>query len=64
MRLAAEARTERKRMKELRARITIARRAVAQAGEMLEPLGPIPEGWRQLVADMAALTTAARRVPL
>ena len=62
VRLAAEARTERKRMKELRARITIARRAVAQAGEMLEPLGPIPEGWRQLVTDMAALTAAARRV--
>jgi len=62
VRLAAEARTERNRMKELRGRITMARRAIRQAGEMLEALGPMPEGWRQLAIDIAALTSAARRV--
>src|SRR5271156_3598505 len=48
VRLAAEARTERNHMKELRGRITMARRAICQAGEMLEALGPMPEGWRHL----------------
>jgi replication initiation protein RepC len=62
VRLAAEARTERNHMKELRGRITMARRAICQAGEMLEALGPMPEGWRQLEIDIAALTRAARRV--
>jgi replication initiation protein RepC len=62
VRLAGEARTERSRMKELRGRITMARRAIRQAGEMLLPLGPMPEGWRQLEMDLAALMAAARQV--
>jgi replication initiation protein RepC len=59
--LAAEARAERNRMKDLRRRVTMARRAIRQTGEMLDELGPMPEGWRQLAADTAALTVAARR---
>ena len=62
VRLAAEARTERNRMKELRGRITMARRAIRQAGEDAGGPGPMPEGWRQLEIDIAALTAAARRV--
>ena len=42
IRLAAEAKVERERMKALRKRVTLARRGVRQAGETLAGLGPCP----------------------
>jgi replication initiation protein RepC len=42
VRLAAEAKIQREHMKALRKRATIARRAIRQAGEALEALGPLP----------------------
>jgi replication initiation protein RepC len=46
IRIAAEAKVERARMKALRKRGTIARRAIRQAGEALEALGPCPRNGR------------------
>ncbi len=63
IRIAAEAKAERDRMKALRQRITIARRGVRQAGELLASLDkPLPVGWRALVQDMADLVKAARHI--
>src|SRR6202012_2805044 len=42
IRLAAEAKTERTRMKALRGRVTLARRAIRQAGETLEAMQALP----------------------
>jgi replication initiation protein RepC len=61
VRLAAEAKVERERMKALRKRATIARRAIRQAGEALEALGPLPPEWARLKAEAADLIMAARR---
>src|ERR1700733_6827908 len=61
IRIAAEARVERERMKALRKRGTIARRAIRQAGETLEALGPLPAEWPRLAAETADLIAAARR---
>jgi replication initiation protein RepC len=61
IRIAAEAKVEREKMKALRKRATIARRAVRQAGEALEALGPLPPEWPPLAAETADLTAAARR---
>jgi replication initiation protein RepC len=61
IRLAAAAKTERDRMKELRRRVTLARRAIRQTGEALAALGPLPASWTQLEADTAALVLAARQ---
>ena len=60
IRLAAEARVERERMKALRKRVTLARRGVRQAGETLAGLGPLPEGWPRLQAETAELVAAAK----
>jgi replication initiation protein RepC len=61
IRLAACAKIERDRMKALRRRVTLARRAIRQAGEALAVLGPLPACWPQLEADTAALIVAARQ---
>ena len=60
IRLAAEAKVERERMKALRKRVTLARRGVRQAGETLAGLGPLPEGWPRLHAETADLVAAAK----
>jgi replication initiation protein RepC len=60
IRIAAEARVERERMKALRRRVTLARRAIRQAGETLAELGPMPEGWPRLQAETADLVAAAK----
>ena len=61
IRIAAEAKVERERMKALRKRGTIARRAIRQAGEALEALGPLPAEWPRLAAETADLIAAGRR---
>jgi len=62
VRIAAAARTERNRSKDCRKRITIARRGIRQAGEMLEGLNvPQPAGWSRLVSETADLIASARR---
>jgi replication initiation protein RepC len=45
VRIAAEARIERNRMRDLRRRATIARRAIRAIGDELAALGQIPAGW-------------------
>jgi replication initiation protein RepC len=60
VRVAAAARVERDRMKGLRRRATLARRAIRQAGEELAAQGCEPEGWRPLEEEVAALTFACR----
>jgi replication initiation protein RepC len=61
VRIAAEAKVERERMKGLRKRATIARRAIRQAGEALEALGPLPPHWPRLKAETADLVAAGRQ---
>ena len=58
--VAAEAKVERERMKALRKRVTIARRAIRQVGQELEALGPLPPDWQRLAAETADLVAAAR----
>jgi len=60
IRVAAEAKVERDRMKALRKRVTLARRGIRQIGETLAGLGPLPEGWPRLQAETAKLVAAAR----
>jgi replication initiation protein RepC len=50
VRIAAEATAERERMRRLRTRATLARRAVTQASEALARLAALPEEWPQLKA--------------
>ena len=61
VRIAAEAKVERGKMKALRKRATLARRAIRQAGEAVEALGPLPPEWPRLAAETTDLTAAARR---
>jgi replication initiation protein RepC len=60
IRIAAEAKAERDRVRGLRKRITLARRAIWQAGETLAALAPLPPSWAQLESDTAQLVVAAR----
>jgi replication initiation protein RepC len=60
VRVAAAARVERDRMKGLRRRATLARRAIRQAGEELAAQGCEPEGWRLLEEEVAVLAIACR----
>lgn len=60
VRIAAAVRAERERMRKLRRRATLARRAIRQAGEELAVQGGEPEGWRALDAETAALAIACR----
>lgn len=63
IRIAAQAKAERDRMKALRQRITIARRAIRQAGELLTALDkPLPVGWSVLVHETAELVKSARHI--
>jgi replication initiation protein RepC len=55
IRIAAEAKAERERMKALRRRATRARRAIWQTGETLAALDALPVAWPQFSADVAAL---------
>jgi replication initiation protein RepC len=59
VRLAANAKAERRCLKELRARVTIARRAIRQAGDMLAALDALPPDWTRLAGEAAALVKAA-----
>ncbi len=62
VRIAAAARTERNRSKDCRKRITIARRSIRQAGEMLAALETgMPDGWSRLAVEAADLVAGARR---
>jgi replication initiation protein RepC len=58
--VAAAARVERERMRKLRRRATLARRAIGQAGEELAAQGAKPEGWRAIEEETAALAVACR----
>jgi replication initiation protein RepC len=61
IRIATEAKAKRDRMKALRQRITIARRGVRQAGELIAALDkPLPAGWSNLVLETAELVRAGR----
>jgi replication initiation protein RepC len=60
IRLAAEARVERERMRGLRKRATCARRAIRQIGETLAALNAVPPEWLQLAAETAALVKLIR----
>jgi replication initiation protein RepC len=59
--LAAAARVERDRMKALRRRVTLARRAVRQAGEALAAGGNLPAAWPSLAAEVSDLVKTARQ---
>ena len=61
VRIAAAARVERERMKELRRRVTLARRAIRQIGEELAALDCVPADWTKLAADVAGLVVTAKR---
>jgi replication initiation protein RepC len=61
IRIAAAAKVERQRMKALRRRATLARRAIRQAGDELVVQGQLPENWAQLDHDVAELALAGRR---
>ena len=60
VRVAAAARVERERMRKLRRRATLARRAIRQAGEELAAQGCEPEGWPLLDEEEAVLAIACR----
>lgn len=60
IRIAAAAKIERDRMKALRRRVTLARRAIRQAADALTALDRLPASWPKLEADAAALLRAAR----
>ena len=60
VRIATAARIERDRMKGLRRRATLSRRAIRQAGEELAAQGCEPEGWRSIEEGVAALALACR----
>jgi replication initiation protein RepC len=60
VRIAAAARVERERMRSLRKRLTIGRRAIRQAGDTLAELGAIPDAWTRLQAETADLVASAR----
>ena len=61
IRIAAEAKAERLRMRSLRKRATRARRAIAQAVETLSRPGPLPPQWPQLAIETADLVAAIRK---
>ena len=61
VRIAGAARLERERMKDLRRRVTLARRAIRQIGEELTALDCVPTDWPKIAADVAALVVTAKR---
>jgi replication initiation protein RepC len=60
IRLAAEAKVERGRMKDGRRRATLARRAIRQIGEQLVELDRLPSGWERMEGEVAALVCSAK----
>lgn len=62
IRVAAEARAERERMRSLKKRATRARRAIRQAGETLETMQALPHEWTHLATETADLVAAIRHV--
>jgi len=62
VRIAAEAKIERERMKALRGRITFARRRIRQIGEELAALDQVPAAWPRLEQETAELVAAARGI--
>lgn len=60
IRIAAEARAERERMRALKKRATRARRAIAQAGDLLAAQDAKPSEWALLAAETAELVAAIR----
>jgi replication initiation protein RepC len=60
IRIAAEAKAERERMKSLRKRATRARRAIRQIGETLAAMNALPPVWPQFAADVAELVALIR----
>jgi len=64
VRIAAEAKIERERMKALRGRITFARRRIRQIGEELAALDQVPAAWPRLEQETAELVAAARGRPV
>jgi replication initiation protein RepC len=61
IRTAAEARAERERCGRFKRRATCARRAIAQIGETLTAIGPLPPEWPQLAAETTELVKAIRK---
>jgi replication initiation protein RepC len=61
IRTAAEARAERERIGRFKRRATCARRTIAQIGETLAAIGPLPPEWPQLAAETAELVVAIRK---
>lgn len=61
VRIAAEARLERDRMRKLRRRATLARRAITQAGEELAAQGQAPAQWPGLAREVAGLAAGIRQ---
>jgi replication initiation protein RepC len=61
IRIAAEARCERERMRSFKKRATCARRAIGQAGETLAAANAMPPEWHQLVAETADLVASIRQ---
>jgi hypothetical protein len=59
VRIAADAKVERRRMKDLRRRVTLARRGVRQIGEELIARDAVPADWPRLVAETASLVAEA-----
>jgi replication initiation protein RepC len=62
IRIAAEAKVERERMKALRGRVTFARRRIRQIGEELATLDQVPATWPRLELETAELVASARYV--
>lgn len=61
IRLAAEAKAERERMRALKKRATRARRGIRQLGETLAAVAPLPREWTRLEAETAELVAAIRQ---
>ena len=61
IRTAAEARAERERVGCFKRRATCARRAIAQIGETLAGIGPLPAEWPKIAAETAELVAAIRK---
>jgi replication initiation protein RepC len=61
VRIAAEARAERDRVRALKKRATCARRAIAQTAETLTSVQGLPVEWAQLAAETADLVASIRR---
>jgi replication initiation protein RepC len=61
IKIAAEARVERERMRKLRRRSTRARRAITQAGEELAAQDVVPPEWTVFAREVAELAAGIRR---